>query len=123
MTKKLSRKQQLLDALMEHPELSVGYNQGIGSGVTVNDGKWHHAVFSYETATKPVKIYVGQILVRTATTINPIVYIDCDVLIGAGTGERTFDGWIDEVRISPRLLSPDEFLYTVSQSGTFISLS
>lgn len=101
---------------------AVGYNQGIGSGVTVNDGKWHHAAFSYETATKTVKIYVDYVLVRTATTINPIVYTDGDILIGAGAGERAFDGWIDEVRITPRLLSLDEFLYTVPKAGTFISL-
>lgn len=101
---------------------AVGYNQGIGTGVLVNDGKWHHAAFSYVTATKTVKIYVDHVLKKTATTINPIVYTDGDILMGTGAGERAFDGWVDEMRITPRILEPDEFLYTVPQYGTVITL-
>ena len=99
-----------------------GFNQCFSTGVPGNDGKWHHAAFSYETATKNVKIYVDYVLKANGTTINPIVYTDGDILIGMGAGERAFDGWIDEVRITPRLLTPDEFLYTQPRLGTLITL-
>ena len=43
-------------------------------------------------------------------------------MIGNGAGERAFDGWIDEVRITPQLLEPDQFLYTVPLMGSLISI-
>jgi len=101
---------------------AVGYNQGIGTGVLVNDGKWHHAAFSYQTSTKTVKIYVDHVLRKTATTINPIVYTDGDIVMGTGAGERAFDGWIDEMRITPRILEPKDFLYTMPRWGTLLSI-
>ena len=61
-------------------------------------------------------------LKTTGTTVNPIVYTDGDVMIGNGAGERAFDGWIDEVRITPQLLEPDQFLYTVPLMGSLISI-
>lgn len=101
---------------------AAGFNQGIYTGVSVNDGKWHHAAFTYENATTSVLIYVDHVLKKTDKTINPIVYTDGDILIGSGAGERAFDGWIDEVRITPRLLTPDEFLYTLPRLGTRMTL-
>jgi hypothetical protein len=99
-----------------------GFNQTFSSGVSADDGAWHHVAFSYETALKRVKLYVDYTLRTTGMTINPIVYTDGDILVGSGAGERAFDGWIDEVRITPRLLEPDEFLYTVPMAGTLISI-
>jgi len=99
-----------------------GFNQGFGTGVTVTNGLWHHVAFSYETATKNVKIYVDYVRKVNSTTINPIVYTDGDIVIGNGAGECAFDGWIDEVRITPRLLTPDEFLYTLPRLGTLMAL-
>lgn len=99
-----------------------GFNQGFYTSASVDDGKWHHLAFSYETATKQVKIYVDYALKTTGTTINPVVYTDGDIVVGNGAGERAFDGWIDEVRLTPRLLSPVEFLYTVPIPGTLILL-
>lgn len=98
-----------------------GYNQGFATAFNGDDGNWHHAAFSYETATKQVKIYVDYILRKTGTTVNPIVYTDGDIVVGNGAGERAFDGWIDEVRITPRLLEPAEFLYTMPRLGTLIT--
>ena len=103
-------------------DYTQGFNQGFYTGVSVSDGKWHHVAFSYETAVKRVKIYVDYALKLTGMTINPIVYTDGNILVGAGAGERAFDGWIDEVRITPRLLGPDEFLYTMPRHGTLITL-
>jgi len=99
-----------------------GFNQGFYTGVSVTNGLWHHVAFSYETSTKTVKIYVDYVLKKTGTTVNPIVYTDGDIVIGNGAGECAFDGWIDEVRITPRLLTPAEFLYTQPRLGTLLTL-
>jgi len=103
-------------------DYNQGYNQAFATTFNGDDGNWHHAAFSYETATKQVKIYVDHILQKTGTSINPIVYTDGDIVVGNGAGERAFDGWIDEVRITPRLLEPAEFLYTLPRLGTLITL-
>ena len=97
-----------------------GFNQGFYTSFNGDDNQWHHVAFSYETATKTVKIYVDYVLRKTGTSINPIVYTDGDIVVGNGAGERAFDGWIDEVRITPRLLEPKDFLYTVPLAGTLI---
>ena len=101
---------------------AVGFNQTFGSGVNVEDGRWHHVAVSYETATKRVKLYVDYVQKMSSTTINPIVYTGGDILIGNGAGERAFDGWIDEVRITPRLLGTNEFLHTLLPAGTMINV-
>ncbi len=101
---------------------AVGFNQTFSSGVMVEDGKWHHMALSYENAAKRVKLYVDYVLKVNSTTINPIVFTDGNILVGNGAGELAFDGWIDEVRITPRVLEPAEFLYTVPKPGTLIGI-
>jgi hypothetical protein len=101
---------------------AVGFNQTFSSGVSVEDGKWHHVALSYETDTKRVKLYVDYVLRVNSTTINPIVYTGGDILIGTGAGEFAFDGWIDEVRITPRLLGTNEFLHTLLPPGTLLNV-
>lgn len=101
---------------------NAGFNQGFYTSFNGDDGLWHHVAFSYETASKRVKIYADYQLTATGYSINPIVYTDGDILVGNGAGERAFDGWIDEVRLTPQLLEPSQFLYTVPQYGTVIML-
>ncbi len=89
-----------------------GFNQSFGSGVDVEDGKWHHVAFSY--ADQTVKMYVDYTPCGgIGKTAFPIVYSDGEICIGDGAGEGPFNGWIDEVRITPRVLEPDEFLYAM----------
>jgi hypothetical protein len=86
-----------------------GWNQSFGSGADVEDGCWHHVAFSY--ADQTVRMYVDYAPCGGGKTAFPIVYADGGLCIGDGAGEGPFNGWIDEVRITPRVLSPDEFLY------------
>ena len=89
-----------------------GFNQSFSTGVAVEDGKWHHVAFSY--ADQTVKMYVDYAPCGGAgKTAFPIVYSDGDICIGDGAGEGPFNGWIDEVRITPKVLEPDEFLYAM----------
>lgn len=103
-------------------DYAQGFNQGFYSEFNGGDGLWHHVAFSYERAVKRVRIYVDYVLRTTGMTVNPIVFTDGDIVVGNGAGERAFDGWIDEVRITPRLLEPSQFLRTVPCPGTLIML-
>lgn len=84
-------------------------NRVFYSGVNVYDGGWHHVAMTYHTPTKTVKLYVDYELRETGTTPFPM-YLD-DGIIQIGAGDQAFDGAIDEVRITKRVLQPSEFLY------------
>ncbi|MDD2598795.1 MAG: LamG domain-containing protein [Kiritimatiellae bacterium] len=84
-------------------------NQVFRSYQPIYDGSWHHVAMSYHYPTKTCKLYIDYELKRTATTTYPM-YIDTGV-IQIGGGDRNFDGWIDEMRITKRVLAPTEFLY------------
>lgn len=58
--------------------------------------------------------------VHAATPIGNWQFDDGDFQIGAG--DQAFDGWIDEVRLTDRVLAPAEFLYTVPLAGTVIGV-
>lgn len=95
------------------PPAKGGFNQAFNSGVDVEDGKWHHVAFSY--ADQTVKMYVDYLPCGgDGKTAFPIVYSDGEFCIGNGAGEGPFNGWIDEVRITPKVLEPDEFLYAMT---------
>ena len=53
-------------------------------------------------------------------TVNPMIFDSGDIKIG--NGDQAFDGWIDEVRLTDRVLAPTEFLYTVPLAGTVIGV-
>lgn len=86
-----------------------GFNQVLRSGVMIYDGNWHHIAMSYYTPTKTIKLYVDHKLKATAVTVFPMYLDDGGIEIGAG--DQAFDGAIDEVRITKRVLEPEEFLY------------
>ena len=89
-----------------------GWNQTFSSGVDVEDDRWHHVAFSYSNQT--VRMYVDYVPCGgTGTTAFPIVYTDGELCVGDGAGEGPFNGWIDEVRLTPSVLEPDEFLHPV----------
>lgn len=90
-----------------------GHNQTIESGPAgkVNDGLWHHVALTYDYPTKTVRLYKDYEFVREAVTINPVRLDTANYLIGAG--DKAFDGWIDEVRFSSRVLTPDQFLRAI----------
>jgi len=48
-----------------------------------------------------------------------------NIRFGGSSGGQTcsFDGWIDEVRLSDRVLTPDEFLHMMPVKGTVIRLN
>ena len=68
-------------------------------------------------------MYVDYLSKGTMTTVHEVVFTNTSMFFGKGAGSnRAFDGWIDEVRITPRLLEPAEFLHTMPVWGTLMGL-
>lgn len=65
-------------------------------------------------------MYVDYAEVGTRTTTNPLVFEGGDFVIGT-SGTSYYDGWIDEVRVTGRVLSTNEFLRT-TRLGTLIRM-
>ncbi len=85
------------------------FNQVIQSGVNIYDGEWHHLAMTYHYPTKTARLYVDYALKATQVTTYPMYLDSGSIVIGAG--DNNYDGAIDEVRITKRILEPSEFLY------------
>lgn len=82
---------------------------------SILDGKWHHVALTVEnggSAGGTAKLYVDGVLENTLTLSDALCYVEDGPLYIAASqlGYYTSGGLIDEVRISGRALSPDEFL-------------
>ncbi|MDX9866774.1 MAG: LamG domain-containing protein [Kiritimatiellia bacterium] len=106
----------------ELPTGPAGFNETFTPTKTVNlrDGRWHHVALTYAHPEKRARMYVDYVEVGTRTTTNPLVYEGGDFIIGT-SGTSYYDGWIDEVRVTGRVLSTNEFLRTTLR-GTLIRM-
>jgi hypothetical protein len=98
------------------PPGSSGYNQYFESTANIEDGQWHHVALTYDASASRFTLYKDYKPVLAGTTVNPLYMDGGDVKIG--NGDKAFDGWIDEVRLTGRVLTPAEFLYTVPVVGS-----
>jgi len=98
----------------------LGFNWLVQTTAAIAPGTWYHVAFSY--SNQVVRMYRNYQQVATATTPYPIAMTEGDITVGNGAGEGAFDGWIDEVRITPQVLPPSLFLYTVHRDSTLIRL-
>ena len=84
---------------------------------TTNDGEWHHAAYVYDKTNGAVSLYVDYKLVNTKAA-TPWVDGELACLIGGESRTyQAFNGNIDDVRITRRVLKPWEFL-TTHAAGT-----
>lgn len=95
---------------------TTGFNQIFSSSQSLEDEKWHHIALTYDGCTRAVTLYVDYILVSQGTTLLPLAIDTGDLCIG--NGDRAFDGWIDEVRLTSEVLEPTEFLRTTPIVGS-----
>ncbi len=102
------------------PPSAVGFNQCLESTASVEDGKWHHVAMTYDASSLNVNLYVDHRKVYEKALTGPIVMDSGDIRIGSG--DRAFDGWIDEARITDRVLSPDEFLCSAPVVGSVTAI-
>jgi len=84
-----------------------GFNQSIGSTGNLTDGEWHHVALTFDDATRSAAIYVDYERCGGGVTTGPLVYDESELVFGRG-----LDGWLDEVRITPEVLHPEQFLRT-----------
>lgn len=103
------------------PGETDGFNKSFSPGADsqVEDGKWHHVALTYDAGTEQGEVFVDYESVGSFTSpVNPLYFDEGDYIIGAG--DRAFDGWLDEFRLSGKVLAPDQFLRVVSEGGTVI---
>ncbi len=82
-----------------------GFNQCFGATGALNDGCWHHVALTFDRETLQVGLYVDYQQRGKGTARGPLVYDGGDMVMGRG-----LDGWLDEVRLSPEVLHPEQFL-------------
>jgi hypothetical protein len=98
---------ELKDYLLGKAASGPGFNQSIGSTGSITDGEWHHVALTFGHATRSATIYVDYERCGGGVTTGPLVYDDSVLVFGRG-----LDGWLDEVRITPEVLHPEQFLRT-----------
>ena len=113
----------LFNASSERNLLYVFYLNGtlanhyIGSTVSnVDDGNWHHVACVVDGTANPqtIRFYIDYRLDKAFSGMLPDIGEDNYIFVGANErGEgRWFDGWLDDIRVTRRALTPAEFLTT-----------
>ena len=89
-----------------------------------DDGGWHHVAFVSDASNGVVRTYYDYALVAEASDVYVPVSWNESLFIGSkeNGGGQFFDGWIDDVRITKRVLRPEEFLTTHPVGSAPVSL-
>ncbi len=90
-------------------------NQYLGSRFSnADDGKWHHVAVVVDGAAQAMTFYFDYSLDQTKSGTLPAVGSGYSFFFGAkeNGGGQWFDGWIDDIRVTRRTLTPSEFLTT-----------
>ena len=87
---------------------SGAFNQCMSGARVPDDGAWHHVALTVDGASLKASLYVDYQPGGGGTIAAPLVYDDSDFVIGRG-----LDGWLDEVRLTPEALHPEQFLRPV----------
>lgn len=84
-------------------------NNWVVTGISSNDGEWHHVVGTYDRNVATAKIYLDGILMNTKTNIpvGPVANSQ-PLLIGSRSGGSGFGGSIGNVKIYNRALTAAE---------------
>jgi hypothetical protein len=84
------------------------------TGVNALDGEWHHVAFTFDGDTKKVTLYFDYTKNSSATCKYGLEYVEDLRYLEIGSFNKAdygrWRGWVDEVRISNKVLSPSEFL-------------
>lgn len=89
----------------------IRWNQTFSGTTVLTDGQWHHIALTFDgTSNRIAKLYVDykQESIHTGIYSN-LFYTSDPVRVGGGAG-RAFDGVIDDVRITPDVLDPKDFM-------------
>ena len=97
-----------------------GYADWDVTGRRVDDGEWHHYALTYDRDAGKFEVYLDYRRVRSSAdkATNGRTYSQvplkekADTLSfgGMGSGAQTFNGWLDDLRVTRRVLKPHEFV-------------
>ncbi len=87
---------------------SGAFNQCFSGSLVPDDGAWHHVALTVDRETLKAALFLDYQSCGGGTVAAPLVYDDSNLVIGRG-----LDGWLDEVRLSPKALHPEQFLRPV----------
>ena len=80
-----------------------------------DDGKWHHVAAVVDGAAEKISFYFDYRLAKSRTGQLPDIGASSSSLFFGATHSGTgqwFDGWMDDIRVTKRALTPQEFLTT-----------
>jgi hypothetical protein len=118
-----------------------GYDDTLTSVAAVNDGSWHHIVVCRNQVTGQKYIYVDGRLDTTDTDTTALLNTPQLLTVGAiadasnpdpsspeNTGNNGYNGYLDDIQVYNRVLSPNDvaFLYSnpdIAIGGTVIILA
>ncbi|MBR2839571.1 MAG: laminin G domain-containing protein [Kiritimatiellae bacterium] len=90
-------------------------NQYLGSRFSnADDSKWHHVAVVVDGANQSMNFYLDYVLDKTQSGALPAVGTGYSLFFAAkeNGGGQWYDGWVDDIRVTRRALTPNEFLTT-----------
>jgi len=110
----------MMYAHLECENGSAGVWFGTAETPSINDGKWHHVAFTYDSAEGKIRSYTDGVASAIENSYDgALLASDSDLFIGSG--RKPWDG-IDDVRIFDRALSPEEIAAMVPEPATMLIL-
>ena len=109
-----------LDDGNEHTDSSANYGAVTADRGHLADMKWHHVALTYDGTARKFILYVDYEQALEHSLSHPLVdgpfpYFFSRIDISFG-----FEGWMDEIRFTGRVLAPQEFVHVVRTSGVYI---
>ncbi len=94
-------------------DTEAGANQGLrAKNINLCDGKWHHVALTYQKTgedTTKATLWVDYAQVGMANVTGTLKWQNYNTTV-LTFGGSTFDGVIDEFRVTPTVLQPEKFL-------------
>lgn len=88
-----------------------------------DDQRWHHLALTYDAGTLTAKLYVDYKLIKEGTLPSELGnHGENCYRFGRYCSMYGFNGYLDEIRFSSRVLTPDEFLRLGGERATLIIL-
>ena len=99
----------------EYGEGTTDYYKSATTAVTkLTDLMWHHVALSYDASAKQFVLYVDRSVVLTQSLLNAdesnaLFDGNFPYCFGRFPTTAGFEGWMDEIRFSSKVLLPEEF--------------
>ena len=114
-----------------NPESSESGTGGVAQSVTfagtwLNDMRWHHVALTYDAVTRMFAVFVDARQIGTAKvgegTDYPLWDGPYEYQFSRAQGAYAFEGWMDEIRFSNKVLTPEEMVHLETVPGLMLIL-